>query len=87
MEDDFIKKRLFNQIEFLVKDLEDVVKRIPLDKGLVNYSEGKLNGCIDAYFKLFPCETIPDSLWDNIVHAWSLIDKKKKEEEGKNEEQ
>lgn len=81
MEDDSIKKLLFNQIEFFVKDLEDVAKRVPLDKELVNYSEGKLNGCIDAYFKLFPCASIPKSLWDDIVHVRGLVNKKKEERE------
>lgn len=85
MEDDSIKKLLFNQIEFFVKDLEDIAKRVPLDKELVKYSEGKLNGCIDAYFKLFPCLSIPESLWNNIVHAWGLA--KKEKEEGENEGQ
>lgn len=72
MEDDSIKKLLFNQIKYLVKDLEDAAKEVPLDKELVKYSEGKLNGCIEAYFKLFPCVSIPDSLWNNIVYAWNL---------------
>lgn len=84
MEDNSIRKLLFNQIEYLVKDLEDAAKEVPLDKELVKYSEGKLNGCIEAYFKLFPCVAIPDSLWDNIVHAWNLA-KNEKEEEGENE--
>lgn len=83
MRDDSIKKLLFNQIEYLIKDLENAAKEVPLDKELVKYSEGKLNGCIEAYFKLFPCVSIPDSLWDNIVHAWNLAKKEKEEENEK----
>lgn len=80
MEDDSIKKLLFNQIKLLIKDLENDAKELPLNKELVNYSEGKLNECIRIYFKLFPFEPLPDSLWDDIVHAWNLVNKKKKEE-------
>lgn len=84
MEDDSIKKLLFNQIKYSIKDLENAAKEVPLDKELVKYSEGKLDGCIEAYFKLFPCVSIPDSLWDNIVYAWNLV---KKKEGGENERQ
>lgn len=83
MENDSIKKLFFNQIEYLVKDLESDAKKFPLDKELINYSEGKLNGCIEVYFELFPFESLPESLWDNIVHAWNLA----KKEEGENEKQ
>lgn len=79
MEDNSIKKLLFNQIELLIKDLENDAKELPLNKELVNYSEGKLNECIRIYFKLFPFESLPDSLWDDIVRAWSLVNKKKEE--------
>lgn len=79
MEDDSIKKLLFNQIEYLVKDLENAAKEGPLNKGLVNYLEGKLNGYIGAYLTLFPCVSIPDSLWGNIVHAWNLAKEEKEE--------
>lgn len=84
MKDDFIKKLLFNQIELLIKDLENDAKELPLNKELVNYSEGKLNGCIGVYFTLFPFEPIPESLWDNIVRVWSFVKKRKG---GENEEQ
>lgn len=81
MEDDALKKLLFNQIEYLVKDLEDSTKKIPLDKELIKCSYGKLNRYIEAYFKLFPCVPIPDSLWKDIVHARGLVNKKKEERE------
>lgn len=80
MEDNSIRKLLFNQIEYLVKVLENDAKKLPLNKELVFYSEGKLNECIRIYFKLFPFESLPDSLWDDIVHAWSLVNKKEEKE-------
>lgn len=79
MEDNSIRKLLFDQIEYLVKDLENAAKKGPLNKELVNYLEGKLNGCIGAYFTLFPFEPLPESLWGNIVRVWSLVNKKKEE--------
>lgn len=81
MEDNSIRKLLFDQIEYLVKDLENDAKELPLNKELVNYSEGKLNGCIGVYFKLFPFEPLPESLWDNIVRVWDLVNKEKEERE------
>lgn len=81
MEDNSIRKLLFDRIEYLVKDLENAAKEGPLNKGLVNYLEGKLNGYIGAYFTLFPFEALPESLWGNIVRVWNLVNKKKEERE------
>ena len=81
MKDNSIRKLHFDQIEYLVKDLENDAKELPLNKELVNYSEGKLNGCIGVYFKLFPFEPLPESLWDNIVRVWDLVNKEKEERE------
>lgn len=84
MENDSIKKLLFNQIKYLIKDLENDAKELPLNKELINYSEGKLNGCIEVYFELFPFESLPESLWNDIVRVWDFV---KKMEDGEDEKQ
>lgn len=78
MNKESIKKLLLNEINHLVDDLESDTKSMPFDRELVQYSEGKLNGVIGVYLKLFP-ESLPKSIWNKVLHMYDLINKKMEE--------